>query len=162
MKNLVLLISFLVISSVGYAQAPMSIKKVPFSGSAIFQNGSKISLNEAKEIAKTNQEIVKKLNAAQFNRTLGGIIGLPGGFAFGYTIGSSLGGEYSTVKPNWTVGGIGAAMMVIGTIMQFKGDKQLKEAVSEYNTSFENTTALFHPEFYMVSSENGIGMSMRF
>jgi len=153
---------FFVFSAISFAQSPMSISKVPFSGSAIFQNGNKISLNQAKEIAKTNEEIVKKISAAQFNRTLGGIIGLPGGFAFGWTIGSSLGGSNNTIKPNWTVGGIGAAMMVVGTIMQFKGDKQLKEAVSEYNTTLGETASRFEPEFYLVSTENGLGMAMKF
>lgn len=161
MKNKLFLLSFLFISAIGVAQSPMSVKKVPFSGSAIFQNGSKISLNEAKEIAKNNEEIVRKLNSAQINRTFGGIIGFPGGFAFGYTLGSSFSGN-KTIKPNWTVGGIGAVMMVVGGIMQLKGDKQLKEAVSEYNTNIVKTTSLFNPEFYIVSSENGIGLSLRF
>lgn len=162
MKNKLFLLGLLISTTVGFSQTPMSIKKVPFSGSAIFQNGSKISLNEAKEIAKSNEEIVKKLSSAQINRTLGSIIGLPGGFAFGWTVGSSLGEKNSTIKPNWTVGGIGAAMMVFGTILQYKGDKQIKEAVSEYNTDILKTTTLFNPEFYIVSSENGIGLTMRF
>ena len=162
MKNNLFLLSFLISSAIGFAQTPMSIKKVPFSGSAIFQNGSKISLNEAKEIAKSNEEIVKKLSSAQINRTWGSIIGIPGGFAFGWTIGTSLGGNNTTTKPNWTVGGIGAAMMVFGTILQYKGDRQLKEAVSEYNTNIAKTTNLFTPEFYIVSSENGLGLAMSF
>jgi hypothetical protein len=162
MKKKLFLFNLLIVSAVSFAQSPMSVKNVPFSGSAIFMDGNKISLNEAKEIAKNNEEIVKKLSAAQLNRTLGGIIGIPGGFAFGWTVGSSLGGSNNAIKPNWTVGGIGAAMMVVGTIMQFKGDKQLKEAVSDYNSTLNKTTSLIHPEFYIVSTENGMGLAMRF
>lgn len=161
MKNKLLLLSFVLISAIGIAQSTMSIKKVPFSGSAIFLNGSKISLNEAKELAKNNQEIVNKIKYAQTNRTLGSIIGIPGGFAFGYTLGTSFSGN-KTIKPNWAVGGIGAAMMVVGTIMQLKGDKQLKEAVDEYNSNIAKNTSLFNPEFYIVSTENGIGFTMKF
>ncbi|WP_310379164.1 hypothetical protein [Flavobacterium sp.] len=161
MKNKLFLLSFVFISTISIAQSTMSIKKVPFSGSAIFLNGSKISLNEAKEIAKNNQEIVNKINYAQTNRTFGAIIGIPGGFAFGYTLGSSFSSN-TTIKPNWAIGGIGAAMMVVGTIMQFKGDKQLKEAVEEYNTNISKNTSLFNPEFYLVSTENGIGLTMKF
>lgn len=161
MKNKLVFLSFLICSTIGFAQSPMSIRRVPFSGSAIFQNDSKISLNKAKEIAKSNEEIVKKLNSAQINRTLGSIIGIPGGFAFGYTIGTSLSGN-NVVKPNWTVGGIGAAMAVFGSILQYKGDKQLKEAVSDYNAGIVKTASLFHPEFHIVSSENGLGLALRF
>lgn len=161
MKNKLLLLSFMFLSTFCIAQSTMSIKKVPFSGSAIFLNGSKISLNDAKEIAKNNQEIVNKINYAQTNRTFGAIIGFPGGFAFGYTLGTSFSGN-KTIKPNWAIGGIGAAMMAVGTIMQLKGDKQLKEAVDEYNSNIVKTTSLFNPEFYIVSTENGIGFTMRF
>lgn len=162
MKKKISLVSLLMLSVFSFAQSEMSIKNVPFSGSAIFMDGNKISLNKAKEIAKNNEGIVKKINAAQTNRTLGGIIGLPGAFAFGWTVGTSLGGSNNAIKPNWTVGGIGAAMMVVGTIMQFKGEKQLKEAVSDYNATLNKTTSLIHPEFYIVSAENGIGLAMRF
>ncbi len=162
MKNKIVLWSFLISGVIGFAQAPMNLKKVPFSGTAIFQNDSKISLNKAKEIAKDNEEIVKKLNTAQSYRTWGGIIGMPGGFAFGYTIGSSLGGKYSTIKPNWTVGGIGAAMMVFGGVLQYNGEKKLKEAVSDYNAIVLESRSSFNPEFNIVSSENGIGLSMKF
>lgn len=162
MKKNLILFGFFIFSAISFAQSPMSIQNVPFSGSAIFQNGSKISLNQAKVIAKNNEEIVKKISAAQLNRTLGGILGLPGGFVFGWTVGTSLGGSNSTVKPNWTVGGIGAAFMVVGTIMQFKGDKQLKEAVNQYNETLGKTASVFKPEFHVVSTENGLGVAMKF
>ena len=148
------------ISITSFAQSTMSVEKEYWSGFAIYQNGNKISIKKAKEIAKNNLEVVKKLSSAKTNRTIGTIIGYPGSFAFGYTLGTSLN---KNVKSNWTIGGIGAGMMITGMILQGRGNKQLKEAVSEYNTSItKSTTSLFNPEFFVCSSENGIGLSMRF
>ncbi len=87
------------------------------------------------------------------------LIGFPGSFAFGYTLGSSFN---KTVKANWTVGGIGAAMMIGEIILQGKGNKQLKQAVDEYNQSITKTTASFNPEFSVNASGNGVGIAMRF
>jgi hypothetical protein len=160
MKNKLFVLSFFVFSAIGFTQSTMSVGKDFWSGSAIYLNGKKISLNEAKEIAKSNEEIVKKLSSAQTNRTLGGIISYPGSFAFGYTLGTSLGGN--NIKPNWTVGGIGALMMIVGAIMQGKGNKQLNEAINDYNASIVKPTSSFNPEFYFATSENGLGLTMRF
>lgn len=79
---------------------------------AIYQNGSKISINKAKELSKDNKKIVEKLGNAQTNKTIGAIIGYPGVFAFGYTLSSF----NKKVNANWTVGGIGGAFIIGGAI----------------------------------------------
>jgi hypothetical protein len=155
-----LLISFVFAGMSCFSQSPLSLEKDFWSGTAIHQNGKKISIDEAKKIVN-NSEIATKLNDAQFNRTIGAVISYPCAFAFGYTIGLSTGNN-DRVKPNWTVGGIGAAGMIIGLIFQGKGNKQLKEAVKTYNESIAKTTSTIQPEFLFIASENGIGISMRF
>jgi hypothetical protein len=159
MKNILVILSFYLFSSISYSQTTLKIENDYWSGIAIYQNGNKISVNEAKEIAKNNLAVVKKLSSAKTNRTIGLLIGFPGSFAFGYTLGSSFN---KTVKANWTVGGIGAAMMIGGLILEGKGNKQLKEAVDEYNQSITKTTASFNPEFSVNATENGVGIAMRF
>jgi hypothetical protein len=159
--KLVVLTTFFV-SFVGFSQTQLSIKDDFWAGKAIYQNDKKISVSEVKELVKDNAELLKKISAAQTNRTVGAVVGYPGSFVFGYTLGQSLGSQNAAVKPNWTVGGIGAVGMIIGMIMQYQGNAQVKEVVEKYNAGINKTSYLFKPEFNVTSSENGIGLAMRF
>lgn len=160
MKVQLLVISFVLASISCFSQSPLSIEKDFWSGTVIYQNGKQISISEAKKTVN-NPEIEAKLNDAKFNRILGGVMSNVGAFTFGYTLGLSIGNN-NQMKPNWTVGGIGAAGMIVGLIFQSKGNKQLKEAVETYNNSIAKNTSSINPEFFVTSSENGIGISMRF
>jgi hypothetical protein len=160
MKVKFLVITFVLISISCFSQSPLSIEKDFWSGIAIHQNGKKISIDEAKKVVN-NSEIATKLNTAQTNKIVGAVISYPCAFAFGYTLGLSAGNN-DRVKPNWTVGGIGAVGMIVGILLEGKGNKQLKEAVETYNTSISKNTSSINPEFSISSSENGIGISMRF
>ena len=101
------------------------------------------------------------MNSAQTNRLIGGIVSNVGAFTFGYTLGISISNN-PQMKPNWAVGGIGAAGMIIGLIIQGNGNKQMKEAVDSYNSSLAKNTTSIDPEFSVTSSENGIGIAIRF
>ena len=160
MKVKLMIISFLLASFSCFSQSSLSVEKDYWSGTAIHQNGKKISIREVKKIVN-NQEIEAKLNNAQTNRLVGGIVANVGAFTFGYTLGLSI-AKNDKMKPNWTVGGIGAAGMIVGLILQSKGNKQLKEAVDSYNSSIAKNTSSIEPEFSVTSSENGIGICMRF
>ncbi len=159
MKFFLIVFGLFVLSTSGFSQSEMKIENDFWLGSAIYQNGNKISIKEAKEIAKNNLEVIKELSSAQSNRTWGAIFGYPGSFAFGYTLGTSVN---KNLKTNWTVGVIGAGMMITGIILQGKGNKQLKKAVDNYNLSITKSTTYFKPEFHLFSSENGIGFAMNF
>ena len=160
MKNQLLVFSFLFASLTCFSQSPLSIEKDFWAGTAIHQNGKKISIEEAKKLVN-NSEIEAKLNSAQTNRLIGGIVSNVGAFTFGYTLGISISNN-PQMKPNWTVGGIGAAGMIIGLIIQGNGNKQMKEAVDSYNSSVAKNTTSIDPEFSVTSSENGIGIAIRF
>jgi hypothetical protein len=149
------------ISLKGFSQSPLMVTDNFWSGIEIYQNGTKISISDAKKIAKGNDEVVKKLSAAQTNRTIGKVISYPASFTFGYVLGQSLAGN-SAVKPNWTVGGIGAAAMIIGILIEGRGNKQLKEAVDNYNASISKSTGSFKPTLSIASSEYGIGVALHF
>jgi len=160
MKNQLLAISFVLASISSFSQTPLSIEKDFWSGTAIHQNGKKISIDEAKKIVN-NSDIAAKLNSAQTNRLIGGIVSNVGAFTFGYTLGLSISNN-PQIKPNWTVGGIGLAGMIVGLIYQKKGNNQMKEAVDSYNSSVAKNTKSIDLEFSVASSENGVGISMRF
>jgi hypothetical protein len=159
MKKCLFVFYFLLLNTIVFSQNILKFENDFWLGKAIYQNGNKISVNDAKEIAKNNLEIVEKLSSAQSNRTWGAIFGYPGSIAFGYTLGSSIN---KNIKTNWTVGIIGAGMMITGIILQGKGNKQLKEAVDDYNLSMSKSTAFFRPELHLTTSENGVGFAMTF
>jgi hypothetical protein len=155
-----LIFSLFFISLSSFSQSPLSLEKDFWSGVAIHQNGKKISIADAMKIVN-NPEIVAKLSTAQTNRVVGAVISYPCAFAFGYTLGLSIGNNKS-IKPNWAVGGIGAVGMIVGIILEGKGNKQLKESVETYNASISKSTSYFKPEFSFSSSGNNIGIAMRF
>lgn len=158
----ILILSLFFISTFTFAQSEMSVKNDFWSGQAIYQNGEKISIAKAMEIGKNNAEVVEKLSKARTNRTLGNILAYPGSIAFGYTLGLSLNNNTNAPEPNWTVGGIGAAMMVGGMVLQGNGNKKLREAVNLYNEIISKKTSSIHPEFSLTYSENGLGLRMNF
>jgi hypothetical protein len=155
-----LIFSLFFISFTSFSQSPLSLEKDFWSGVAIHQNGKKISINDAKKIVN-NPEIIAKLSTAQTNKVVGAVISYPCAFAFGYTLGLSMGNNKS-IKPNWAVGGIGAVGMIVGILLEAKGNKQLKESVETYNASISKSTSYFKPEFSFSSSGNNIGIAMRF
>jgi hypothetical protein len=140
----------------------MSIKPDFWSGSAIYHKGEKISIGKAINIAEKNAAVIKKLKIARTNRTIGTIIAHPGAFAFGYVLGQTIANNPANRKPNWTVGGVGAGLMVGGMILQGIGNKKLKEAVHLYNSTLVNNSKTIAPELNLVYSENGLGVSVRF
>lgn len=160
MRVQILILSCFFISFSSFSQTPLTLEKDFWSGIAIHQNGKKISIKEAKTIVN-NSEIATKLSAAQTNRTIGAIVAYPSAFAFGYTLGQSL-GKNDAVKPNWTVGGIGAVGMIIGMLIEGKGNKQLKESVEAYNAGISKNVSYFNPEFSFSSTGNNIGIAIRF
>ena len=160
MRFYFLIFSLLFLSFSSFSQSPLSVEKDFWSGIAIHQNGKKISIADAKKIVN-NPEIVAKLSTAQTNRVVGAVISYPCAFAFGYTLGLSIGNNKS-IKPNWAVGGIGAVGMIVGIVLEGKGNKQLKESVETYNASISKSTSYFKPEFSFSSSGNNIGIAMRF
>lgn len=160
MRVQLLVLSCFFASFSSFSQTPLTLEKDIWSGVAIHQNGKKISIKEAKTIV-SNSTIATKLSAAQTNRTVGAIVAYPSAFAFGYTLGQSF-GKNDAVKPNWTIGGIGAVGMIIGIIIEGKGNKQIKESVETYNASIDKKTSYFNPKFSFSSSGNNIGIAIRF
>ena len=159
MKFFLIVFGLFVVNTSVYSQTKLKIENDFWLGKAIYQNGVKISINDVQEIAKNNLEIVEKLSLAQSNRTWGAIFGYPGSIAFGYTLGTSIN---KNIKTNWTVGIIGVGMMITGIILQGKGNKQLKEAVEDYNLSINKSTTYFKPELHLSTSENGVGLVLSF
>ena len=158
MKKLLYLTTCM-ISFLGFSQTKWEVKSDFWSGQALYENGSKITVSEAIEKAKGQETIVNKLKAGRTNRTIGNIIAYPGAFAFGYTLGQSL--NSNGPKPNWGIGGAGAGLMIGGLILEGSGNKKLREAAQEHN-NLNKTVYNFQPELNLYCSENGLGFRMTF
>lgn len=158
MKNYLFTAVFLV-SFFSFSQSNWEVKS-NFWGVGLYENGNKISVNDAIEKAKDQENIIKNLKSAKLNRTIGAILVYPGAFAFGFTLGQSL-NKNDQVKPNWTVGGIGAGMMIGGIIIESSGNKKLKEAAEEYN-ALHKTSSNFDPEISLFGSGDGVGFRFVF
>ena len=142
-----------------FSQSTWEVKN-DFWGKTLYENGNKISVGDAIEKAKGQESIINKLKSARTNRTIGAIMAYPGAFAFGFTIGQSINSN-PAVKANWTVGGIGAGLMIGGLIIEGEGNKKLKSAAEEYN-SLLKTSSHFNPELGLYGSENGLGFRVTF
>lgn len=138
------------------AQAQMEFKS-NFWGSGLYLNGQKITVNEAKEKVQQQQEVLQLLSKAQTNRTIGQVMGVAGGFTFGFVLGQEFN---KNANPNWAVGGAGLVVGIIGTVIEGAGNKKLKEAANQYN-QLQNSKA-FEPTLNLVSNQNGVGIGLRF
>ena len=158
MKKL-FLASVLFISLSVFSQSTWEVK-TNFWGKGLYESGNKISIGDAIEKANGQESIIKKLRSARTQRTIGAIMAYPGAFAFGFTLGQSL-NTTPTNKPNWTIGGLGAGLMIGGLILEGSGNKKLRESAEEYN-SLSKTSSNFNPELGLFSSENGLGFRLTF
>ncbi len=158
MKKL-LFITACLIAFLGSAQTNWEVKSDFWSGKGLYENGSKISVSQAIEKAKGQENILKNLKAARTNRTLGVIMSYPGAFAFGYVLGQSL--NSNGPKPNWGVGGAGAGLMIGGMLLEGSGNRKLRQAAEEHN-NLNKSAYNFQPELNLYCSENGLGFRMVF
>ena len=107
---------------------------------------------------KNNKEAFELIESAKSNQTWGMILGAAGGGLIGYPIGTAIGGG----DPNWTIAGVGAALLV-ATIPIVKGfNKKTTKAVKLYNDDLLTTGSKFSPKFNLNLKGTGIGLSMHF
>ena len=108
---------------------------------------------------KSNSEALKLMKKAKSNYNFGLILGGLGGGLIGYPIGTSLGGG----DPNWTLAGVGAALVIISIPINTSINKNTQQAIELYNSSLDTTSFYnFKPEFTIIGNTNGIGISMSF
>jgi len=136
----------------------ISIEKT-FSGLKFTQKGKYLKMNELVSIMKSNPNSYKLIKSAQTNDLLARIISGVGGGLIGYPIGTAIGGG----KPNWTIAGVGAGLVVISIPIASNAKKKARQAVGIYNSGLESTTSTeFNPYFKIIANGNGIGLSMNF
>ncbi len=107
---------------------------------------------------KNDQEAYALAKSAKSNYIASQVVGGIGGFVVGWNLGTAIGGG----KPNWTIAGMGAALIIVSIPITSNSIKKMKKAVDHYNSSLTSTVYHFRPTYSIVSNGNGIGLSMSF
>jgi outer membrane lipoprotein SlyB len=158
MKNTILTL-ILVLTTITICNAQkIEIEKVS-GGYQYTQNGNKISMGELVKAMESNSEALVFMKKAKSNNVLATILGGAGGALIGFPLGTAIGGG----DANWTLVGIGVGLVAIGIPISVGVNKNTKKAIDLYNSSLNATSFFeFKPEFKIVTTGNGIGLSMNF
>lgn len=112
----------------------LALKKV-FGGYKVTQNGNAVNLSQLQNIVRDNPEAYSEVNSVKSKQGLLTVMGLLGGGAIGYTLGTAAGGG----EPQWTIAGVGAGLIALAIPISIKSNKQLKHAVELYNAGLSTS-----------------------
>lgn len=130
-----------------------------FAGYKFTQNGNQMTMKDLVKTMESNKQAFYLIKKAQSNETLASIIGFIGGGLIGWPIGTAIGGG----DANWALAGIGVGFIAVAIPISSSANKKAKEAVELYNSSLNSTSFYkFKPEFEVIATGNGIGLSMIF
>ncbi len=157
-KNLLLTLAFILLQIYCCNAQQITAEKV-FGGYKFSMNGENLNLKELSGIVQANQEAYLLLKKARTNSTIANILaGIGGGFT-GYGFGQSF-GEGSV---NWALVGVGAGIFVVSIPFTVTANKNAKESVQMYNSSFEQEDADHVSFMYkIIGNSNGVGMALIF
>ena len=123
------------------------------------QNGKQMKMNDLYRTMWSNQQAFGLIRKAKSNYTVASIFGGAGGFLVGWPIGTALGGG----DANWTLAGIGLGLFAISIPFSLGVNENVKQAVEIYNSSLGSTSFYQkRPNFTVIASGNGIGLSINF
>ena len=152
-----ILILVLALTSLSFGQK-IEMEKV-FGGYKFTQNEKQLSFGEVVNALNNNAEAYQLAKSAKSNYVLSQIISGAGGFLIGWPLGTALAGG----KPNWTLAGIGAGLVVVSIPITSGANKKIKKAVDIYNAGFGETSMYhFKPQYHLVFNDKGFGIAMRF
>ncbi len=113
----------------------ITIKKM-FGGCKFEQNGKSLSFNKMLEQMRSNPEAYNYMNRASGNAGIATLFSYAGGFLVGWPVGTALGGG----KPNWSLAGIGGALICITIPISNSINKNTEKAVAIYNGTVKAQT----------------------
>ena len=161
-KNILLGLFFLSLISFTYAQSDTlisndSIHLGPKKGFPLTHQGETLNTKQLGELFAKNPLAKAEFEIAKTNQTFGLILGAAGGFMFGWTLGTALGGG----EANWLIAGVGAACIIGSIPLSSAFRRRTLNAVEIYNTG------LYHEESTQIkldfrTTPNGLGLVLRF
>lgn len=161
MKGIAIIITILLASLTNaFAQTPndsITIKKV-FGGYQFYQGEQRLNMNQLVKTMKSNDYAYQKIKSARSTYTLASIIGGVGGFMVGWPLGTAIGAG----KPNWTMAGIGAGLIVVSIPISQNFNKKAKQAVDIFNGGIQTSSFWDKNELKLTMIGNGIGLTLNF
>ncbi len=165
MRKVIIFCSLVMVTTASYAQEvdrgiqkatdSISMKKA-FGGYQFYQGDKKLNMKQLVALMEPDKQAYKMIKSAQSNNTIATILGYAGGFMVGYPLGTSLAGG----KPNWTVAGIGAGLIVVAIPISLKTSKQAKQAVNTYNSGLQSVSSWDKNELRFIIKENRAGLAL--
>ena len=135
----------------------ISMNKV-FGGYQFYQGNQRLTMNQLANAMRQNEQAYNQMKSARSSSTLAAIIGGVGGYMVGYPIGTAIGGG----DPNWTMAGIGAALIAIAIPISSSSSNKAKQAADIYNAGLQPISYRDKSELRFSMSENGVGLTLRF
>ncbi len=121
----------------------------------VWQNGIRLSSSDVKALMVNDPEALSVYKKGQGLVVAGYIIGIPCAAAFGFDLGTRMGGG----KGNATVLAAGAVGTVVSLIMSLVGENNVKQSVQLYNSKLGGETS-YRIDFGL--NRTGIGLSLTF
>jgi hypothetical protein len=158
MKTTSLLVIFLLSFTLLSAQNQSDTIEVKQMMGPVFRlNGKNLTPRQLLDLTKNNSAAHKEMQTAKSNYDVGNVFGSVGGFLIGWPIGTALGGG----KPNWTLAGIGAGLVVISVPFSIASSKHAKNAVRTYNSGLR-LSGMSTTQCRLGLSNNGINFKIVF
>ena len=133
------------------------INKV-FGGYQFYQGNTRLNMSQLVNTMKPDERAWQLAKKAQSTNTIGTIIGFAGGALVGWPLGTALAGG----DPEWIMAGIGAGLIVVAIPLSQKFNKQVKQAVSTYNSSLRGNSFWDKNELKILMKGNGVGLVLNF
>ncbi len=130
----ILMTSFL--STYGQSTIDTIVTKKGFGGYVYFKNKKNVSKYQLVNVMRSNAKAYKQINSALPNDYLAKIFSYAGGGLIGWPIGAALSGG----KPNWSLAGIGAGLIVVAIPIGKQCDKKINNAIRIFNDGIKATS----------------------
>ena len=142
------------IDSVSTSQ-PIEIRKGLFT--SFYQNGEKLSTSLLQDVVVKNPEAVSEMQRARKNYLGAVVLNTAGSFLIGYPVASSL---LSGNKLNWSLTGLGIAMVGAGVPLSRAYVKHARNAAYIHNKRFGKTKGKASLQFGFAAT--GVGFMVAF
>lgn len=158
MKSLTLFILLAIGSLSLYSQGISDTIQIRKSfGTQYLQHGKMLKPRNLLDIMYSDNAAYTEMLKAKDKYNLAMLLGIPGGFCFGYPIGTLIAGG----TPNMTLLAVGAALTIVSVTFSISSNKHTVAAIGYYNEGLR-LKGETKPSIRFGFCGQGLGMSLRF
>ena len=133
--------------------------KIGFWGYKFENNGEKLDLQELYELTESQPEAHQLLKKGLKQRTYVNILSIVSGGLLAIPINQAL---YNK-EENWTLAYIGAGIIVASIPLSLSAFNKINKGIDDYNISLKSAhSSNIKPKFFIITNNNGVGLSMNF